>query len=374
MAAIDLDAIGKLGFGLMRLPKRAGRIDIDETSRMVDAFLEAGGTYFDTAFVYPGSEKAMRKALVERHPRESYTIATKLFATAVPTAGLAKKELATSLSRAGTGYVDFYLLHSLMDANWKKYERFGLWDFVAEERDKGTIRHYGFSFHGGPELLDRLLTAHPDAEFVQLQVNYADWENPSVQARANWEVARAHGKPIVIMEPVKGGRLANPPMEARALLDEANARLGLDWSHASWALRFAASLDGVMCVLSGMSDSAQMADNLATFRDFEPLDADGRAVVRRCMEAMGHVSTIACTACGYCREGCPQKIPIPDIFSAMNDLTSTGQAKATKEAYALATAEGGRASDCVACGQCEGVCPQHLPIIEDLAACAEALE
>ena len=167
MAAIDLDAIGKLGFGLMRLPKRAGRIDIDETSRMVDAFLEAGGTYFDTAFVYPGSEKAMRKALVERHPRESYTIATKLFATAVPTAGLAKKELATSLSRAGTGYVDFYLLHSLMDANWKKYERFGLWDFVAEERDKGTIRHYGFSFHGGPELLDRLPPAHPDAQFVR---------------------------------------------------------------------------------------------------------------------------------------------------------------------------------------------------------------
>ncbi|MCR5522719.1 MAG: aldo/keto reductase, partial [Clostridia bacterium] len=237
---------GILGFGLMRLPKKGLRIDIAQTSRMVDAFLNAGLTYFDTAFVYPGSEDAIKKALVERYPRESYTLATKLFASAVPTEWAAKEEFEISLKRTGAGYFDYYLLHSLNAKNYKKFDKFHLWDFVKEEKAKGRIRHYGFSFHDGPELLEQLLTDHPDAEFVQLQINYADWENPSVRSREIYEVARKHGKPIVIMEPVKGGALANPPEEIKKLFKQVNP----DASYASWAIRFAASLDGILAVLS----------------------------------------------------------------------------------------------------------------------------
>ena len=219
----------KLGFGLMRLPKRGVRIDIKQTSAMVDAFLEAGCTYFDTAHVYPGSEEAAKKALVMRHPRESYTIATKLYAAVAPTAAAARKQFDTSLSRLGTDYIDYYLLHTLMDSNADKYERFGLWEYLDELKHAGKVRHVGFSFHEGPELLERLLTEHPEVEFVQLQINYADWESPSVASRANYEVARAHGVPVVVMEPVKGGNLAKPPKDVEQLFREYN----LDASPAS---------------------------------------------------------------------------------------------------------------------------------------------
>ncbi len=370
MEPIDVAHTPKLGFGLMRLPKRGAGIDVDTTAAMVDAFLGAGFTYFDTAFVYPGSEKAMAKALVERHPRESYTVATKLFATAVPTAKMAKGELEKSLNRAKLSYVDFYLLHSLMDANYKKYERFGLWDFVAEKKREGLIRHIGFSFHGGPKLLDELLTEHPEVEFVQLQINYADWENPTVQSRANWEVARAHEKPVVIMEPVKGGRLADPPVSVKDLFHSVDAGA----SPASWALRFAASLDGVLTVLSGMSTPEQMADNLATFRDFRPLSAEERRVIGDAMTFLGFSEQIPCTACHYCTPSCPREIPIPEIFAVMNDL-STGLAKAeAKAAYEAAVEGRGRASDCIACGSCEAICPQHIEVIETLKRAVEELE
>ena len=201
----------KLGFGLMRLPRKGAVIDVKKTSQMVDMFLDAGFTYFDTAFVYTGSESAINKALVKRHPRDSYTLASKLFASVVPTEGLAKKELETSLKRTGAGYLDYYLLHSLTEDNYEKFEKFHLWDFVKEMKEKGVIRHWGFSFHGGPELLEKLLTLHPDTEFVQLQINYADWNSPKVRSRENYEVARRHNIPIVVMEPVKGGSLADPP-------------------------------------------------------------------------------------------------------------------------------------------------------------------
>lgn len=206
----------KLGFGLMRLPKRGVGIDVKQVSQMVDLFIEAGCTYFDTAHVYLGSEEAARKALVERYPRESYTLATKLYAPSAPTRKSALKQFETSLKCTGTGYIDYYLLHSLMGNNVGKYERMQLWDYVADLKARGLVRHVGFSFHDGPELLDKLLNEHPEVEFVQLQINYEDWENPSVTSRANYEVARAHDKKIVVMEPVKGGRLANPPAGARA--------------------------------------------------------------------------------------------------------------------------------------------------------------
>lgn len=278
----------KLGFGLMRLPRKRFSIDVDQFSTMVDKFMAAGFTYYDTAYMYPGSEAAARKALVERYPRESYTLATKLLAIFSPTAKSAKAEFETSLQRTGAGYFDYYLLHAVNDSNYKKYERFGLWDFVHEQQAKGLIRHVGFSFHGGPKILDRLLTEHPEVDFVQLQINYADWENPMIASRANYETARRHGKPVVIMEPVKGGRLAQPPKEVTELF----AAYNKDASPASWAIRFAASLEGVLTVLSGMSDVAQMEDNLSFMKDFRPLNEDEQKIIQKAQNIIGHSAAI----------------------------------------------------------------------------------
>ena len=221
----------KLGFGLMRLPKRGVVIDVEKVKTMVDLFLDAGFTYFDTAFVYPGSETATRKALVERHPRDSFTLATKLNAMVAPTEKAARKQFAVSLEHTGAGYFDYYLLHALMENNYKRYEKLHLWDFVNEQKEAGLIRNLGFSFHAGPQLLDQLLTEHPEVDFVQLQINYADWENPKVTSRANYEVARKHGKLITVMEPVKGGSLADPPADVKKLFKNIHP----DMSCASWA-------------------------------------------------------------------------------------------------------------------------------------------
>ena len=360
----------KLGFGLMRLPKRGFVIQVEQVKTMVDLFLEAGFTYFDTAYVYPGSETAIRKALVERHPRDSYTLATKLNATVAPTEKAARRQFAASLERTGAGYFDYYLLHALMENNYERYDKLHLWDFVKEQKEKGLIRNLGFSFHAGPELLDRLLTAHPEVDFVQLQINYADWENPKVTSRANYEVARRHGKLITVMEPVKGGSLANPPEEVQKLFRQVHP----DMSAASWAIRFVASLDGILTVLSGMSNVAQMEDNLSYMKDFRPLDEEEQAVILQAQRILGNSAAIPCTACRYCVEGCPQQIRIPEIFAAMNKQLANGQMAAAKEAYFRAAAEGHRASDCIECRQCEGACPQHLPITDNLKKAAEMFE
>lgn len=361
---------GKLGFGLMRLPKTNEAIDVPQVCEMVDHFLAAGFTYFDTAYVYDGSEVAAKAALVDRHPRASYTLATKLHVGKCANAEEARKELETSLARTGAGYFDYYLLHALMANNVDKYEEFGLWDFVRELKANGTIRHYGFSFHDSPELLDKLLTEHPDVDFVQLQINYADWENPEVQSRACYEVARKHGKQVVIMEPVKGGALANPPEQVKALFDAAKPGA----SYASWALRFAASLDGVLAVLSGMSNLEQVDDNLATMSDFQPLNDAEQKVIQQAQHILGNSAAIACTACHYCTAGCPKKIAIPEIFAAANKQLANGQKAEAAAAYAAATAEGGKASACIHCKQCERICPQHLPITDLLGRCAAMLE
>lgn len=358
----------KLGFGLMRLPRKGIGIDIKQTSQMVDMFLDSGLTYFDTAFVYPGSEAAIKKALVDRYPREKYTLATKLFATLVPTEKAAKAELETSLKRTGAGYFDYYLLHSLMRSNYKKYDSFHLWDFVKEEKEKGRIKHFGFSFHDGPELLDEILTAHPEAEFVQLQINYADWEDKTVQARANYEVARKHNKPIVVMEPVKGGKLANPPKEVKELFDSYNK----DVSYASWAIRFVASLDGILSVLSGMSNVAQMQDNLSYMKAFKPLNEKEMEIIKKAQVILNSINEIPCTACRYCEEGCPKKIKIPDVFAARNLQLGYGQLEESKKQYAEAIKDGGKLEECLKCGMCEKACPQQIPIIKNLEECAEA--
>ena len=362
--------MAKLGFGLMRLPRRGVRIDVAQFRTMVDMFLDAGFTYFDTARIYPGSETATHKALVKRHPRESYVIATKLNTMIAPTSRLARRQFHTSLRNLGCDYVDYYLLHSLMPANYKSYDALGLWDYVADLKRAGKVRQFGFSFHAGPELLDKILTAHSDVDFVQLQINYADWENPRITSRANYEVARAHGKPIVVMEPVKGGGLANPAPKIRELMEAVNPGA----SPASWAIRFAASLEGILTVLSGMSNVEQMADNISYMRDFKPLNAEELEVIRQAREIAGDSKDIPCTACGYCREGCPKQIPIPEVFAAMNRQLVGGQMEEARSAYRDAVANGSPASACIACGKCEAACPQHIGIIGQLRECAEALE
>ena len=362
--------VPKLGFGLMRLPKKGLGTDIEQVKKMVDLFMEAGFTYFDTAYVYLGSEAAAKKALVDRYPREAYTLATKLNVMLAPTEKAAKKQFYTSLERTGAGYFDYYLLHALMENNYAKYDKLHLWDFVKEQKEKGLIRHLGFSYHAGPKLLDQLLTDHPEVDFIQLQINYADWENPSVASRANYEMARKHGKSIVVMEPVKGGSLANPPGEVKEIFKKYRP----DMSYASWAIRFVASLDGIITVLSGMSNTSQMEDNLSYMKNFVPLNEEEQKIIQQAQRILGKSSTIPCTACHYCTEGCPKQIPIPEIFSAANKQLGNGQMAEAVDDYRRAAAEGHRASDCIGCKQCENACPQHLSIVEHLKSCARMLE
>lgn len=357
----------KLGFGLMRLPHKGLGMDIEQIKTMVDMFLDAGFTYFDTAYIYPGSEAATKKALVDRHPRDSYTLATKINAAMALTEGAAKKQFYTSLERTGAGYFDYYLLHAFMEINYKRYDKFGIWDFVKEQKDKGLIKNFGFSFHAGPKLLDKLLTEHPEVDFVQLQINYADWEDQRVTSRANYEVARAHGKSIVVMEPVKGGALAKPPKEVQEMFKAYHP----DMSYASWAIRFVASLDGILTVLSGMSNIEQMRDNISYMKDFKPLNEEEREIIQKAQAIIGKSATIPCTACRYCTEGCPKKINIPGIFAAMNKQLGNGQMEEAKSDYAAITSDSGAAIDCIGCKQCERACPQQLTIVEYLKQAAD---
>lgn len=360
----------KLGFGLMRLPKRGAIIDIEHTKRMVDEFIAAGGTYFDTAYIYLGSEAATRRALTERYPRSSYTLATKLNANIAPTQKLAKAQLDKSIERTGAGYIDYYLLHAVMENNYKKYENLRLWDYVNEQKALGRVKYAGFSYHSGPELLDKLLTEHPETDFVQLQINYADWEDRSILSRANYEVARAHGKSIVIMEPVKGGRLADPPAEIKAMFEQKAPGM----SPASWAIRFAASLDGVITVLSGMSNLSQMRDNLSYMKDFKPLDSEERAIINQAQRVLKRSAIVPCTGCRYCMDYCPKQIPIPKIFEAMNKQLGGGLIEEAKSDYFKLTESSNKASDCINCKACLRICPQHLDVPDLLKKASSMLE
>ena len=354
--------IKKLGFGLMRLPMLGSEIDIEQTKVMVDEFLANGFTYFDTAYVYGengASEKAAKAALVDRHPRESYQLASKLPIWCCETAEDMQKVFDVSLERTGAGYFDYYLNHSLSADKLDKLETLGAWDFVAEMKKKGLVRHMGFSFHDTADVLDELLTKHPEQEFVQLQINYNDWESESVQARKCYEVARRHGKPVIIMEPVRGGALAELTEECQNVFKAVNP----DMSMASWALRFAADLEGVITVLSGMSDTNQMRDNISFMKDLKPLDDAEKAAVWKVADILSSTPTIPCTNCKYCVEGCPVSINIPELFKVYNRRAVYGAREQTANRYNEITRNGGKASECIACGQCEGVCPQHIEII-----------
>ncbi len=366
-------SIKKLGFGLMRLPQKDGAIDIEQVKAMVDRFLEAGFTYFDTAWAYPGSEDAIRRALVERYPRDRYQLATKNAAwIKCATRDDAIAQFETSLRQTGAGYFDFYLLHNLGETRTKFFDDFDMWSFVQEKKRAGLIRHAGFSFHSTPEELEEILTRHPEMEFVQLQINYGDWENPAVQSRRCYEVARRHGKPVVIMEPVKGGMLADPPASVKAIFQAADPHA----SCASWALRFAASLEGLITVLSGMSSLEQMEDNLASMRGFTGLNAEQAETIEKARAALARIPIIPCTACNYCAKACPQEIGISGTFTAMNYLTLYGDKAAAKhqEAWLVDMHGRKRAVECVKCGACEQVCPQHIAIREELEKASAALD
>ena len=367
------EEIKKLGFGLMRLPKiDDDHIDIEQTKKMVDLFMDAGFTYFDTAWAYAGSEDAIRQALVERYPRESFKLATKNAAWInCKTKEDATSQFETSLKQTGAGYFDFYLLHNLGEARTKYFDDFDLWSWVQEKKAAGLIKHIGFSFHSTPEELETILNVHPEMEFVQLQINYADWENPAIQSRACYEVARKHGKPVVIMEPVKGGMLATPPESVEKILKDAEP----DASAASWAVRFAANLEGVITVLSGMSNIEQMQDNLSYMKDFNGLSAKEKETLDKAQEELKKIPLIPCTTCNYCAKVCPMEIGISGSFTAMNYLTLYGsKPQALHQENWLVGGHGRKsATECVKCGKCEEVCPQHIKIRDELEKVAEGL-
>ena len=372
--SIDLNTMPKLGFGMMRLPEKDGKIDIGHVCRMVDQYMQAGMNYFDTAYVYHGghSEETVREAIAKRYPRESFMVATKLPAWCMKAPEDRDRIFNEQLERCGLDYFDFYLLHSIEDGgNGETYEKLDCFSWGLQKKAEGKIRHFGFSFHGSPEYLEQVLDAHPEVEFVQIQLNYADWENPVVRSGKLYKILHSRNIPMIIMEPVKGGTLARLAPELEAKYRAARP----DASVASWALRFVGSLPGVMTILSGMSTEEQMQDNIRTFTDFEPLTEKEMELVQEVRSIMLNVPQIGCTACRYCTDGCPMHIPIPDVFRAVNTMTLYQEVFRPKAFYGGLVGQGyGRASDCIGCSQCESVCPQHLPIISLLKDAAEKLD
>lgn len=371
---IDLNSMPKLGFGLMRLPEEDGKIDIEHVCRMADAYMKAGMNYFDTAYVYHGghSEEAIKEALTKRYPRESFMVATKLPAWCMKSEADRDRIFNEQLQRCGLDYFDFYLLHSVEDGgNGETYDRLDCYTWALQKKAEGKIHHFGFSFHGSPEYLERVLDAHPEVEFVQIQLNYADWKNPVVRSGQLYEILHRRNIPMIIMEPVKGGTLAKLPPELEAKFKAVRP----ESSVASWALRFVGSLPGVMTILSGMSAEEQMLDNINTFSYFEPLTESEKALVEEVRTIMLNVPQIGCTSCRYCTDGCPMKISIPDVFRAVNTMDLYHEEFRPKAFYGDVLSQGhGRAADCIACGQCESVCPQHLPIIDLLKAASARLD
>ncbi len=366
---MDFEKIAKLGFGLMRLPQTGDDIDTSEAIKMVDTFMERGFNYFDTAYVYIGgkSEEFVKTALSSRYDREKYLLATKMPLWCVKEEADLEKIFCKQLERTGVEYFDFYLVHNITTEGLKKIDRFNAWDFVRRKKEEGKVRHIGFSFHDTADVLEKILKEHPEMEFVQLQINYADWDSDTVQSEACYKVARKYNKPVIIMEPVKGGSLAVLPDGARDIFKAHDA----DATIASWAVRFAASLPGVMCVLSGMSDMKQLDDNTTFMQQMKPLDDEERKVIDRVREYLAKVPVIPCTSCKYCVEGCPVGIDIPEMFGIKNNYIRYNSFDSTKASYMR---EDVKAGACVSCGKCKAICPQHIDIPEELKQIAQLYE
>ena len=370
----------KLGFGFMRLPLKDPNdqtsIDYATLNKMVDTFLERGFSYFDTAWMYMGyeSEIALRESLVKRHPRDKFTVASKL-----PVGYLKSKEnqeeiFNKQLEKTGLDYFDYYLVHNINSGTIDNVRKYDSFKFLAEKKKEGKIRHIGFSFHDGPELLEEVLKEYPEVEFVQLQINYVDWDSASVQSRRCYEVAQKYNKPVIVMEPVKGGMLAAVPPSVEKVFKDAEPNMSV----ASWAVRYAASLEGVMMVLSGMSTLNQVEDNTSYMQHFKPLDEKEKKVVEEAVRTLHAEVSVPCTACKYCVEFCPMKIAIPDYFALYNAAGQERRRRPTtaqKEAYEALAKDHGRASACIGCRMCEKHCPQHIEIsrrMKDVAALFDA--
>ncbi len=368
----------KLGFGLMRLPltdaNDSKSIDIPALCEMVDAFIANGFTYFDTAWMYCGgkSEDAVNEVLTKRYPRDAFSVTSKLPGYKIKSLEDRDTVFSEQLRKTGLEFFDYYFLHNVNTESMPTFEGFDCFSWIKEKKENGFAKKIGFSFHDGPDVLDKVLTKYPFFDVVQLQINYLDWES-AVQSRACYEVARKHGKDIIVMEPVKGGTLANVPCEVEKLFKEHDAKMSV----SSYAIRFAASLDGVIMVLSGMSNMEQLNDNMSYMKDFKPFTEEEFKLVHAARDIINQDAAIKCTGCEYCIVNCPQNIAIPKYFSLYNrNLTEAKTKKWTVEEayYDRVAADFGKASDCIACGQCESMCPQHLPIIEHLKEVAKTFE
>ena len=369
---LDMENIKKnFGFGCMRLPLKDGEIDLAETSRMVDYFLEQGFNYFDTAHGYlqGRSETALKTCLTSRHPRDSYILTNKLTGTFFKTEADIRPFFQSQLEACGVDYFDFYLMHAQSAMFYQHFKKCRAYETAFALKAEGKIKHVGISFHDHAEVLEQILTDYPEIEVVQIQFNYVDYDDPAVQSRECYEVCRRHGKPVLVMEPVKGGNLVNLPEEARKVLDELHGG-----SPASYAIRFAAGFPGMMMVLSGMSSMEQMKDNLSYMKDFQPLNETELEAVKKVQRIFRGMNLIPCTACRYCTDGCPRQIAIPDLFAVMNTKQIYHDWNADFYYNNVYTGSGRRASDCIQCGRCEKACPQHLPIRRLLTEIAAEFE